>query len=263
MFNFYNLCSGSSGNSSLIQTENTKILIDAGGSAKRITEALSSINVDISSLDAILVTHEHVDHVQSLGTISKKYNIPVYANKETWNAMPDQKLKVLNENQKKFIINDDFEIKDILLKSFSIPHDAANPCGFSFIHNGIKASIATDLGHITPEIMQNLEKSSFILLEANYDPNILKYSKYPYSLKLRISGPDGHLSNETCGKVVSKLIPTGLSSVLLGHLSKENNFPELAYKTVAEEVFSDLTNESDISIGVAKRTGTPTFINIA
>ena len=263
MFNFYNLCSGSTGNSSLIQTENSKILIDAGGSAKKINEALSSINVDISSLDAILVTHEHIDHVQSLGTISKKYNIPVFANKETWNAMPDQKVKILSSNQQLFEVNSEFEIKDVLFKPFSIPHDAANPCGFNFFHDNKKASIATDLGHITPEIMENLSKSKFILLESNYDPNILKCSKYPYALKLRISGPDGHLSNETCGKVVSKLIPTGLSNVLLGHLSKENNFPELAYKTVAEEVLPSLNNESDIAIGVAKRVGQPTFINIA
>lgn len=263
MFKFYNLCSGSTGNSSLIQTENSKILIDAGGSAKKITEALSSINIDISSLDAILVSHEHVDHIQSLGTISKKYNIPVYANLETWNAMPDQKVKILPENQKIFIANKSFEIRDIMLQPFSIPHDAANPCGFSFFHDGQKASIATDLGHITPDIMQNLSQSKFILLEANYDPNILKCSKYPYSLKMRISGPDGHLSNETCGKVVSKLIPLGLTSVLLGHLSKENNFPELAYKTVAEEVLPKLNNESDISIGVAKRFGSPTIIDIA
>ena len=263
MFNFYNLCSGSSGNSSLLQTDNSKILIDAGGSAKRITEALSSVNVDISSIDAIIVTHEHIDHIQSLGTISKKYNIPVYANIETWNSMPEQKLKILEENQKTFIVNTEFEIKDVLLKPFSIPHDAANPCGFSFFHDEKKASIATDLGHITPEIMDNLSRSKFILLEANYDPNILKCSRYPYPLKLRISGPEGHLSNETCGKVVSKLIPTGLSNVLLGHLSKENNFPELAYKTVAEEVLPKLNNDSDISLGVAKRTGAPTIINIA
>ncbi len=263
MFNFYNLCSGSSGNSSLIQTENSKILVDAGGSAKGITEALSSISVDISSLDAIVVTHEHLDHVKSLGTLSKKYNIPVYANIETWNAMPEQKAKILDENQKTFEVNSQFQIRDVLLNPFSIPHDAANPCGFNFFHDGQKASIATDLGHITPDIMNNLAKSKFILLESNYDPNILKCSRYPYHLKLRISGPEGHLSNEVCGKVVSKLIPTGLTNVLLGHLSKENNFPELAYKTVAEEVLPSINNESDILIDVAKRSGTPTTIHIA
>ncbi len=263
MFNFYNLCSGSSGNSSLIQTENSKILVDAGGSAKGITEALSSISVDISSLDAIVVTHEHLDHVKSLGTISKKYNIPVYANIETWNAMPEQKAKILDENQKTFEVNSQFQIRDVLLNPFSIPHDAANPCGFNFFHDGQKASIATDLGHITPDIMNNLAKSKFILLESNYDPNILKCSRYPYHLKLRISGPEGHLSNEVCGKVVSKLIPTGLTNVLLGHLSKENNFPELAYKTVAEEVLPSINNESDILIGVARRSGAPTTIHIA
>ena len=255
--------SGSSGNSSFIQTENSKILIDAGGSAKRITEALSSINVDISDLDAILVTHEHVDHVQSLGTISKKYNIPVYANENTWNAMPEQKAKVPVDCQKLFNTNDNFEINDIKFKSFSIPHDAADPCGFNVFYKDNKMSIATDFGHITPEIIEHLEESKFMLLEANYDPNILKCSKYPYNLKLRISGPNGHLCNETSGKIVSHLMKTGLTSVMLGHLSKENNFPELAYKTVAEEALYNVHNESDILIKVAKRTEPSSIINIA
>jgi phosphoribosyl 1,2-cyclic phosphodiesterase len=263
MFNFCSLTSGSSGNSLFIESSNSKILVDAGGSAKRIVEGLSSINVDINDIDAILVTHEHSDHVQSLGTLSKKYNIPVYANYETWNAMPEQKLKISTENQKFFVANSDFEIKDLKFKSFSIPHDAANPCGFSIFCDNNKMSIATDLGHITPEVISNLEKSKFILLEANYDPNILKYSKYPYHLKMRISGPNGHLANEASGQIVHKLINSGLSSVMLGHLSKENNFPELAYKTVAEEALRGINNESDITIGVAKRDTPSKIIHIA
>ena len=263
MFSFCSLMSGSSGNSSFIQTENSKILVDAGGSVKKITEALSSINVNISDLDAILVTHEHVDHIKSLGTISKKYNIPVYANSKTWNAMPEQKEKVPIDCQKLFVTNDDFEIKDVKFKSFSIPHDAADPCGFNVFYKDNKMSIATDLGHITPEIIEHLEKSKFMLLEANYDLNILKCSRYPYNLKLRISGPNGHLCNETSGKVVSYLMKTGLNSVMLGHLSKENNFPELAYKTVAEEAVHNVNNESDISIRVAKRLEPSPVINIA
>ncbi len=263
MFKFCSLFSGSTGNCLLIETENSKVLIDAGESAKKIDSALSLIGVDINDIDAVLVTHEHIDHVKSLGTISKKYNIPVYANTETWDAMPDQKSKILDENQKSFIPNKAFEIKDLRFCPFNIPHDAANPCGFNVFHKDKKISVATDLGHITPEILHTLEKSSFILLEANYDPNILKYSKYPYSLKQRISGPNGHLSNISSGEVVSNLIKTGLSNVMLGHLSKENNFPELAYKTVVEEIISNHYDETDIKINVAKRNGPSNMIEIA
>lgn len=263
MFNFCSLCSGSTGNSLLVESDNSKVLIDAGVSAKKVIDTLSLIGSDISSVDAIVVTHEHSDHVKGLGTLSKKYNIPVYANLDTWNAMPEQRDKILDENRKMFLVNDEFEIKDLKFKSFSIPHDAANPCGFNIFNKKNKISIATDLGHINPKILNYLEHSSFVLLESNYDPNILKYSKYPYPLKQRIAGPNGHLSNNASGQVISCLINSGLKNVMLGHLSKENNFPELAYKTVVEEIISNHYDESDINIGVAKRDSPSKIIEIA
>ena len=263
MFKFCSLFSGSSGNCLLVESEDSKVLIDAGGSAKKIVDALSLVGVKPEDLKAIVVTHEHSDHVKSLGTLSKKFNIPVFANTETWDAMPEQKEKILVENQKTFIVNKDFEIADLKFSPFNIPHDAANPCGFNIFHDNQKISIATDLGHITPEIMSHLEKSCFALLESNYDLNVLKCSRYPYALKQRIAGPLGHLSNDTSGKVISKLVDSGLKNVLLGHLSKENNFPELAYKTVAEEVLTNRNNESDIHIGVARRDCPSSVIDIA
>lgn len=263
MFKFCSLFSGSSGNCLLVESDNSKVLIDAGGSAKKIIDALSLVGVVPEDLKAIVVTHEHSDHVKSLGTLSKKFNIPVFANMETWNAMPEQKAKIFAENQKTFTVNKDFEILDLKFSPFNIPHDAANPCGFNIFHDNQKISIATDLGHITPEVMSHLEKSRFALLESNYDLNVLKCSKYPYALKQRISGPLGHLSNDTSGKVISKLVDSGLKNVLLGHLSKENNFPELAYKTVAEEVLTNRNNESDIHIAVAKRDCPSSVIDIA
>ena len=263
MFKFCSLFSGSTGNSLFVETENSKILVDAGESAKKIVSALSLIGIEVTDIDAILVTHEHIDHVKSLGTLSKKYNIPVYANENTWNAMPEQQAKILEEDQKKFSVNKEFEIKDLTFQPFSIPHDAADPCGFNILHKKNKISIATDLGHVTPEIFDKLSKSSFVLLESNYDPDILKYSKYPYQLKQRIAGPDGHLSNYNSGDLVSKLMKTGLSSVMLGHLSKENNFPELAYKTVVEEIISNHHDENDIKVGIAKRDGPSGLIDIA
>lgn len=219
--------------------------------------------IDIKDIDAILVTHEHSDHIKSLGTISKKYNIPVFANKETWNAMPEQKNKILEDCQNIFEPNTPFEIKDLKIYPFQIPHDAANPCGFNISYKDKKISIATDLGHVTEDILQCLEKSCFALLESNYDYNILKCSSYPYSLKQRISGPNGHLSNDDSGKLISKLMKSGLNSVLLGHLSKENNFPELAYKTVVEKIISNKCDETKISVGVAKRDTPSRIIDIA
>lgn len=254
MFNFCSLYSGSSGNSLFVETPNTKILIDAGESAKKIESALNQINVDAHDIDAILVTHEHSDHVKGLATFSKKFNVPIYANCETWDALPEASQKIQSENHKLFNANEKFDIGELKILPFSTPHDAANPCGFNIYYGDKKISIATDLGHMDAKLIKNLEESSFILLESNYDPNILKCSKYPYPLKQRIAGPNGHLSNEAAGKTISYLLKTGLKNVMLGHLSKENNFPELAYKTVIDELCSQNFNENEIKIGVANRS---------
>ena len=253
MLNFCSLYSGSSGNSLFIQTENTKILVDAGVSSKKIEEGLHSIDVEPSSIDAILVTHEHTDHVQGLGTFSKKFDIPIFANQETIDNMPNQIQKISEKNINKFKISDKFSIGDVEINSFSIPHDAANPCGFNIFKDNKKLSIATDIGHMDNKIIKNLEDSFFILLESNYDSEIIKYSHYPYNLKNRIEGPLGHLSNNSAGKTISHLLKSGLKSAMLGHLSKENNFPELAYKTVIEELITGNYSESSLSLCVADR----------
>ena len=262
MFNFCSLYSGSSGNCSLVETDNTKILIDAGESAKKISSALSLYGIDLANVDAIVVTHEHIDHIKSLGTISQKYNIPVYANKETWEAMPTQSKKILDELKKFYIPDEVFEIKDLKFLPFQIPHDAANPCGFNIFNKKKKISIATDLGHITEDVFYSLEKSNFALIESNYDINTLKCSPYPYSLKQRISGPNGHLSNNAAGKLISGLMKSGLKQVTLGHLSKENNFPELAYQTVVEELMHNGSDENSIHINVARRDSPGKIISI-
>ena len=183
MLNFCSLYSGSSGNCLFVENNSTKILVDCGVSGKKVCEGLESIDKKIEDIDAIIVTHEHSDHVQSLGLISKKYNIPVYANTETWQAMPTQSQKILENNKKTFNNDNDFEIGNLLIHPFSTPHDAANPCGFNIYSGKRKISIATDLGHMDNVILENLKGSSFILLESNYDPEILKVSKYPYILK--------------------------------------------------------------------------------
>lgn len=262
MFNFCSLYSGSSGNSLLVQTANTKLLIDVGESAKKVSSALSSLEIDPSQIDAILVTHEHSDHIKGLGTFSKKYNIPVYANSKTWDAMPEQSEKIDNKNTKKFTIEENFEIGDLVIHPFRIPHDAANPCGFNISYQSKKISIATDIGHMTSNIAHKLEDSLFILLEANYDPEILKCSSYPYLLKQRIAGPNGHLPNSEAGKTISFLMNSGLNQVMLGHLSKENNFPELAYKTVVEELIESKLDFSKLKIDIADRYSPSKIIKV-
>ena len=256
MLKFYSLYSGSSGNSLLVKTENTNILVDAGVSSKKIETALTNLEIDPSSLDGILITHEHSDHVQGLGTFSKKFGIPVFVNQKTLDAMPKQKEKISEKNINFFKIEEKFEINDLKIKPFAIPHDAANPCGFSIVKDNKKISIATDIGHMTNGILKNLEGSEFILLESNYDPEVLMYSHYPYILKTRIAGPTGHLSNEAAGKTISCLLKSGLQQVMLGHLSKESNFPELAYKTVVEELISSNYNANSLRLSIASRDAT-------
>ena len=252
MFKFCSLYSGSSGNSLFVETDNTKILVDAGVSCKKIETALNDINVDPKSLDGILVTHEHIDHVQSLGSFSKKFDLPVFVNQETLDNMPKQKDKIADKNIKLFKVTDKFVLGDLSIKPFSIPHDAVNPCGFNIYNNDKKISIATDIGHITSGILKNLEESLFVMLEANYDPEVLKCSSYPFSLKTRIAGPTGHLSNEIAGKTISYLIQSGLKTAMLGHLSKESNFPELAYQTVIDELISS-NNQDNLILNIASR----------
>ena len=262
MFNFCSLYSGSSGNSLFIETQNTKLLVDAGVSSRKIETALNDINIDPSTLDGILITHEHTDHVQGLGTLSKKFDLPVFVNQETLDAMPKQRDKIADKNIKTFKVTDKFEIGDLEIKPFSIPHDAANPCGFNIWKDNKKISIATDIGHMTNPILKNLEESLFIMLEANYDPEVLRCSSYPFTLKSRIAGPTGHLPNEMAGKTISHLLKSGLKNAMLGHLSKESNFPELAYQTVMDELISNNYKENSIQLSVASRDIHSKIINI-
>ena len=253
MLNFCSLYSGSSGNSLFVETENTKLLIDAGVSSKKIENALDGLNINPSLLDGILITHEHSDHVQGLGTFAKKFNVPVFVNSKTLDNMPKQKDKIPQNIIKNFAIGDTFEINDLKIKSFAIPHDAVNPCGFNISNNEKNISIATDIGHMTKEILKVLEPSDFVLLESNYDPEVLKCSPYPYILKSRIAGPNGHLPNELAGKTIAYLLKCNLKTAMLGHLSKESNFPELAYTTVLDEVIAGNCKEDSLNLSVASR----------
>lgn len=262
MLKFASLYSGSSGNCLYVETENTKILIDAGVSLKKIEKGLDALNVNAQDLDGVIVTHEHIDHIQSIGNLSKKFDIPVFANQKTFDAMPKQTEKLSEKNKKKINIDEKFMIGDIEILPFSIPHDAADPCGFTLFSNNKKISIATDIGHMTGDIVKQIDGSEFVLLEANYDTEVLKYTKYPFKLKERIAGPTGHLSNKMAGQTINYLINSGLKKAMLGHLSKESNFPELAYQTVIDEIIANGTSIDNFGLSVADRNEPGKLINI-
>lgn len=211
------------------------------------------LEVSASNLDGIIVTHEHVDHIQSVGNLSKKFNIPVFATSQTFDAMPKQSEKIADSNKKNINIDEKFSVGDIDILPFSIPHDAANPCGYTLFSDNKKISISTDIGHMNNDILKHIDGSEFILLEANYDPEVLKYTKYPFKLKSRIAGPTGHLSNKVAGQTINYLIKSGLKNAILGHLSKESNFPELAYQTVLDELISNGTNLDNFNLSIASR----------
>lgn len=227
-----------------------------------MNKLFGSLEVSASNLDGIIVTHEHIDHIQSVGNLSKKFNIPVFATSQTFDAMPKQSEKIAESNKKNIYIDEKFSVGDIDIIPFSIPHDAVNPCGYTLFSNNKKISIATDIGHMNNNIIKHIDGSEFILLEANYDPEILKYTKYPFKLKSRIAGPTGHLSNQVAGQTINYLIKSGLKNAILGHLSKESNFPELAYQTVVDELISNGTNLDNFTLSIASRNLPSNLIHI-
>jgi phosphoribosyl 1,2-cyclic phosphodiesterase len=226
------LSSGSSGNVTYVGTPKTHILVDAGLTGKKILHGLQTIGVHGDEISGILVTHEHMDHIKGVGVLSRKFNIPIYANEGTWESMAGKIGKISSSNIRVFYTDQDFYIQDINIQPYAIPHDAADPVGFCFHCGGKKISIATDLGHTNSRIINTIADSDLLLLESNHDLEMLRIGSYPYHLKRRIMGKKGHLSNEDAGRVLVELVKRNVKHVLLGHLSKENNFPELAYQTV-------------------------------
>jgi len=257
MIKFCSLFSGSSGNALFIGTERTKLLIDAGLSGKRILEALCSIGENPAELSAILISHEHVDHVRGAGIISRKQDIPIYANERTWNAMEYGLGPVKLENRVCFCTGESFEIGDICVRPFSIPHDAAEPVGYNFFAEGRRITTATDIGHMNKELLSYIEGNDLLLLESNHDVEMLKVGPYPWSLKKRIMGDHGHLSNEMAAKCIAYLAERGCRNFILGHLSHENNFPELAYQTTLNALTEkQIVVGGDVSLEVAGRDRT-------
>lgn len=231
---FCSLSSGSSGNCQYIETSNSRILIDAGFSGKKIESLLSSIDVNPKSIDAILVTHEHIDHTMGVGILSRRYDIPIYANSKTWTGMHPIIKTVKEKNTKVFITNEFFELNDLSIHPFGISHDANEPVGYAIYHKNIKVSIITDTGWVTDSMKNNIKDSNLYFMESNHDIKMLREGKYPIHLKQRIMSNFGHLSNKDAGDVLVDVLSGNGEIVLLAHLSQDNNTPDIAYKTVRD-----------------------------
>ncbi len=246
------LRSGSRGNAALIFSDKTKILVDCGVSGKVIEEALSSLDISPSDLDGIVVTHEHSDHISGIGVMMRRYKLPVWANEDTWLAMEGQVGKIDVSLEK--VHSGEFEIGDIGIKPFGISHDAADPVGYSFQKGEEKISVATDIGILKKDIFEVVKKSKTVLLEANHDVNMLEIGRYPEHLKRRIRGDFGHLSNDDAGKAAEFLVRLGTENIILGHLSEENNYPDLAEKTVELALAeAEIMVGRDIKLSVASQ----------
>ena len=251
------IASGSSGNCIYVGSDCAHVLIDAGISGRRVEAGLNSLELTGRDLDGILITHEHSDHIKGLGVIARKYGIPIYATGGTVDAMVRSgSLGKIPEGIFREIREDEpFLIKDLVVNPFTIPHDAAQPVGYRLECGEHSVGIATDFGKYNEYIIENLQNLDALLLEANHDIRMLQVGRYPYCLKQRIMGDRGHLSNENAGQLLCRLLHDNLKAVFLGHLSKENNYEELAYETVCSEVtMGDNPYKSkDFKIQVAKR----------
>lgn len=261
---FCSLYSGSSGNSIFVSENNTKILIDAGMPGKKIQEALMTIGQKAEELDGIFITHEHSDHTKGVGVLSRKYDIPIFANDKTWSAMEKSIGKIKESNIKVIDRRSSMDIGGLSVKSFVIPHDAIAPVGYTIASKNKLVSVATDLGIFTEEIYSNIKDSDAILLECNHDISMLKYGPYPYTLKRRILSEVGHLSNDDCGRALVNIAKWGEGKkILLGHLSKTNNHPDLAFQTVLSIMEENgLIQGEDIEVLMASRSEPSGYVEL-
>ena len=263
---FFSVASGSSGNCICLGSDQCHVMIDAGISGKRIEEGLNTYDYTTSDMDGVLITHEHSDHIQGLGVVARKYGLPIYATKGTADAILqsssvgkiDPSLFHVIEAGKTFFIG------NLEIYPMSISHDAADPVAYLVSDGRHRVGIVTDLGYYDADIVSHMEGLDALLLEANHDIHMLQVGAYPYPLKQRILGERGHLSNETSGQLLGQILHDGMQHILLGHLSKENNYDELAYETVRLEISlgDNPYRGNDFPIEVAKRDRPSSLIRL-
>lgn len=259
---FCTLLSGSSGNSTFIESGKTRLLVDAGAPASRIAAALESIGVEASSINGILVTHDHIDHVSGVGVCARKLGLPVYANGGTWRAMERTVGKIPPELMRVFETGRDFFIGSLNVLPCPTPHDAAEPVGYVFTGNGHKLTVMTDTGFFGERLLEAAAGSELIMIEANHDIEMLKCGRYPYPLKRRILSDEGHLSNDGCGAALVALYKTGVHRAVLAHLSRDNNIEALALETVRQALTAAMIPEDGFELSVASRSAPGEMLEI-
>ncbi len=254
MINLHPLYSSSSGNLFHIETNSANILIDAGVSYKAINEGLKSIGKQISDVNAVLITHEHIDHIRGLPLLCRKNQIPIYACGKTADLLQEQ-LNEKNIENHIFKINygQAFKIKDIEIESFQTSHDAIMPCGYRINSETSSLTFATDLGYVSDEVFENLMASNYIVLESNYDNTLLDFGKYPYPTKRRIKGNLGHLSNNDTAFAITKLAKNGHKNFLLAHLSQNNNTPDIALNTIKDTLYNNQIDPNLLNIQISSK----------
>lgn len=236
MFNVTILGSGSAGNCALVRTDRCRLLVDGGLSARQIAVRLANAGVEASALDGILITHEHSDHIGGLDVLCKKFQLPVYCNSLTSEAM-SRLSGAVKKDLRLFSTGSDFSIKDIHIQTFPIPHDAVEPVGFVLHNDGASLGFLTDLGHATKLVYERVRRVHTLIIETNHDEAMLqKDLRRPWSVKQRIMSRHGHLSNAAAANVVAELLGNGLERVILGHLSRDCNTPELALTAVKSKL---------------------------
>lgn len=259
------IASGSSGNCIYVGSDTTHLLVDVGISGKRTEAGLKELGLKMEDIDGIFITHEHSDHIAGLGVLARKYGTPLYATKGTIQAI--QKTTALGRIPEELFhpvrADEKIIIKDMVCNPMKISHDAAEPVAYRLQHGKQRVGIVTDLGTYNEYTVESLRRMDALLLEANHDIKMLQVGPYPYHLKQRILGDRGHLSNERAGQLLCSLIHDNLKAVMLGHLSKENNLPELAYEAVRVEVTMEQGKNLEFPMYVASRNELSTIINIA
>jgi len=255
------LSSGSKGNSTYIRAGKYSVLIDAGLSGKGLEKRMSDLNLDPEELDALLVTHEHKDHIKGIGILSRRYNLPIYANDGTWGAAEAELGKIKAENRRVF--TGDFIVGELKFSPYTISHDASQPVGYVCLAGDKNIVLTTDTGIMNDQIIDKIRGADFFVLESNHDLEMLMTGKYPYFLKNRIKGSEGHLSNDDTADLLPGLIEDNFPTVVLAHLSEENNNPKVAYITVNNALKeAGLEVEKDLRMGCAAQDKTTPLFRI-
>ena len=255
-FKLCTIASGSSGNCAFLQAGSKQFLIDIGISGKKTTQGLMEIGINPCEIDGIFITHEHIDHIKGVGIFSRKYNTPIYATPKTWEKILEEQMigNVQEHNIIKISKEEYMEIKDLKILPYTIYHDAVDPVGYAFFYQDKKITIATDTGMIDERIKTYLKGSHGILLEFNHDIHMLEAGTYPFYLKKRILSDLGHLNNEAAAAVLTDIYHEDMKWVILGHLSKDNNVPDLAYLTAKMALQEkNIIVDKDLKVSVAYR----------